>query len=87
MILLFLIFVFLSTLFASLYLLSYSAYVKYSHQNFVVNTGKNLMKYYNETFVLAMDMTYLDLRDNFGYWNNLMDLKEDEATIALQSLN
>ena len=53
----------------------------------MVNTGKNLMKYYNETFVLAMDMTYLDLRDNFGYWNNLMDLKEDEAIIALQSLN
>lgn len=34
-----------------------------------------------------MDMTYLDLRDNFGYTNNLMDLKDDEAAIALQSLN
>lgn len=53
----------------------------------MVSTGKNLMKYYNGTFILGMDMTYVDLRDNFDYRNSLMDLNEDDAAIALQSLN
>jgi hypothetical protein len=45
------------------------------------------MLYYNDSFVLGMDMTYVDLRDNYGYEYSFQEDDPIATALELQSMN
>jgi hypothetical protein len=71
----------------SQYLIIYSADVKYSHQDFVVDNGLSMMQFYNNTFKLGLDMTYIDFNTHFNYSNTFWNMNIIQDTLFLSSIN
>jgi hypothetical protein len=64
-----------------------SALVKYNNQNFAVINFRNLIKYYNATQTLNLNLVYVDLRDNYNYSNPFFLLTMEESAASLQKFN